>query len=201
MQVFGERPKITVVPTFSARGITSGGTIPASDFRPAGRANSSSEVRRAGPVDAAYFALHGAMAAENEDDPEGYLLAEARKILGEQIPIVVSFDLHGILTDRMLQHADAIVVYHTYPHVDFFETGRRAARLLLRLLAGEVRPVTAKVEIPALVRGDELITATGVFGQFIRQARRSSKAPAACQPACSSATRSPTCRNCAATAS
>ncbi len=42
----------------------------------------------------------------------------------------------------MLQHTNAMTVYHTYPHVDFFETGSRAAQLLLRVLAGEVRPVT-----------------------------------------------------------
>jgi microcystin degradation protein MlrC len=77
----------------------------------------------------------------------------------------------------MLEHTDAIVVYHTYPHVDFRETGQRAARLLLRLLAGEIRPVTAKVEIPALVRGDELITATGVFGRFIGQAKQIEESP------------------------
>ena len=71
--------------------------------------------------------MHGAMASEDELDPEGYLLAETRKILGEDIPIVVSLDLHGILTDRMVEHSDAIVAYHTYPHVDFFETGQRAA--------------------------------------------------------------------------
>jgi len=76
---------------------------------------------------------------------------------------VVSLDLHGILTDRMLQHADAVVMYHTYPHVDFYETGERAARLLLRILPARVRPVTAVVTIPALVRGDELITATGLL--------------------------------------
>ena len=111
------------------------------------------------------------MSAQNEDDPEGFLLAEIRKILGENIPIVVSLDLHGILTDRMLQHSDAVVVYQTYPHVDFFETGERAARLLLRILSREVKPVTAKVAIPALVRGDELITETGLFGKAFMAAR------------------------------
>lgn len=176
MQVFGCVPEVTMIPTFGARGITSGGTIPAADFNRLAE-EFLREVRQAGPVDAAYFALHGAMAAENEDDPEGYLLAEARKILGERIPIVASFDLHGILTDRMLQHTDAMVVYHTYPHIDFCETGERAARLLLRLLAGEIRPVTAKVEIPALVRGDELITAKGVFGRFVGQAREIEQSP------------------------
>ncbi|MEO6754781.1 MAG: M81 family metallopeptidase, partial [Chthoniobacteraceae bacterium] len=111
--------------------------------------------------DGVYFSLHGAMATQSEDDPEGYLLAETRRILGEHVPIVISLDLHGILTDRMLEHSDAAVAFHTYPHVDFFGTGERAARLLLRIVAGEVRPVTAKVTVPALVRGDELITETG----------------------------------------
>jgi microcystin degradation protein MlrC len=62
------------------------------------------------------------------------------------------------------------VPYHTYPHTDFFTTGERAARLLLRILDGEMKPVTARVAIPALVRGDQLITATGMFGRQIRMA-------------------------------
>jgi microcystin degradation protein MlrC len=77
----------------------------------------------------------------------------------------------------MVEHSDAIVAYHTYPHVDFFETGQRAARLLLRVVSGEVKPVTAKVAIPALVRGDELITATGSFGQSIRIAQEVENGP------------------------
>ena len=146
-------------------------------------------VRRAPHVDAVYLSLHGAMSAQNEDDPEGFLLAEIRKILGENIPIVVSLDLHGILTDRMLQHSDAVVVYHTYPHVDFFETGERAARLLLRILSREVKPVTARVAIPALVRGDELITETGLFGKSVKAARALNAVTAGYRQGCLSAIR------------
>jgi len=167
---------IRIVPAYSARAITSGGILAAADFDRMAREFLSS-LRGAGPVDAVYFALHGAMAAENEDDPEGYLLAETRRLLGERVPIVTSLDLHAILTDRMLQHADAVVMYHTYPHVDFYETGERAARLLLRLLAGEVAPVTAAVAIPALVRGDELITETGLLGGIIRAAQAIEASP------------------------
>lgn len=170
LKVFAERPDIEVVPLFSARGITSGGTIAAEDFSRLAR-EFLDAVRTAPPADGIYFALHGAMAATNEPDPEGYLLAETRKIVGEKIPLVASFDLHGILTDRMLEHTNAITIYHTYPHVDFFETGQRSARLLLRILEGACRPVTARVRIPALVRGDELITRTGVFGTIIRSAQ------------------------------
>lgn len=174
--VFAEHPEVEVIPAFGARGIASGGTIPAADFARIAD-EFLADLRGAGSVDAAYFALHGAMAAEGEDDPEGFLLAEARKILGENIPIVVSLDLHGILTARMLQHADAVVPYHSYPHVDFLETGQRAARLLLRVLSGSAKPVTARVRIPALVRGDELITETGVFGELIREAQAIEQSP------------------------
>jgi microcystin degradation protein MlrC len=81
-----------------------------------------------GPLDGVYFCMHGAMASDSEWDPEGYLLQESRKILGEEIPIVLSLDLHGIPTDRMFAHSDAIVAYHTYPHIDFFQTGERLRR-------------------------------------------------------------------------
>lgn len=176
LSVFDEAPDVKLVPAFSAFFITSGGTLAKTDWE---RIASEflEEIRQAPPVDGVYFCMHGAMASEEELDPEGWLLAETRKILGEKIPIVVSLDLHGILTDRMVEHSDAIVAYHTYPHVDFLETGQRAARLLLRIVAGEVKPVTAKVAIPALVRGDELITATGSFGESIRLAQAIENGP------------------------
>jgi microcystin degradation protein MlrC len=176
LSVFDEAPDVELVPAYSAFFITSGGTLAKPDWE---RIASEflEEIRQAPPVDGVYFCMHGAMASEEELDPEGWLLAETRKILGEKIPIVVSLDLHGILTDRMVEHSDAIVAYHTYPHVDFFETGQRAARLLLRIVAGEVKPVTAKVAIPALVRGDELITATGSFGESIRIAQAIENGP------------------------
>jgi microcystin degradation protein MlrC len=176
LSVFDARADLDLVPTYSAKAITSGGTLNAADFdRIAGELLDS--LAAAGKVDACYFSLHGAMSAENEGDPEGYLLAEARKILGEEVPFVVSLDLHGILTDRMLEHSDAVVVYHTYPHVDMFSTGERAARLLLRIAAGEVHPVTATVRVPALVRGDELITETGKIRHVIQVAREIEASP------------------------
>ena len=175
-RVFAQHADIHVVPTLSARGISSGGPLVARDWTRLAH-DFAAALSVAGPVDGLYFCLHGALAAENELDPEGFLLAQARRILGEEIPIVASYDLHGILTDRMLEHVDASVVYHTYPHVDFFETGERAARLLLRIMNREVSPVTARVVIPALVRGDELKIQTGVFGEIVQQARDVEQGP------------------------
>lgn len=176
LSVFDNDPGVTLVPAYSAFFITSGGTLEKADWeRIAGEFLDS--IRAAPPVDGVYFCMHGAMASEDELDPEGWLLAETRKILGECIPIVISLDLHGILTDRMLQHSDAVVAYHTYPHVDFFETGQRAAMLLLRIVAAEVKPVTAKVTVPALVRGDELITGTGSIRHAVEAARATEQSP------------------------
>ncbi|CAN5634200.1 hypothetical protein BH23CHL5_BH23CHL5_23480 [soil metagenome] len=169
MQVFRESG-VQFTGTFSARAITSAGTLGASDWDAIAR-DFLSALAKAPKADGIYFSMHGAMCAENEFDPEGYLLQETRKIVGEQIPIVVSLDLHGILTNRMLEHSDAVVVYHTYPHNDFSETGARAARLLLRILNDGAKPVTAMVRIPALVRGDEMITETGIIGPRIRECR------------------------------
>ncbi len=176
LSVLDAMPGVEIVPAYSAFFITSGGTLAkaaweriATEFLDA--------IRAAPPVDGVYFCMHGAMASEVELDPEGWLLAETRKILGADIPIVVSLDLHGILTDRMVEHSDAIVAYHTYPHVDFFETGQRAARLLLRIVAGEVKPVMAKVTVPALVRGDELITASGLIRHVVEAAKAAEQGP------------------------
>ncbi len=176
LSVFDADDRIELAPAFGASANTSGGILRADDFN-----RLSTEflncLAELGPVDAAFFSMHGAMQAENEDDPEGYLLQEARRILGEKIPFVVSLDLHGILTDRMLRHSDAVVAYHTYPHVDFFETGTRAAKLLMKILLRGVRPVTARVKIPALVRGDELITETGSISESIRRAQQIEGSP------------------------
>ncbi|MEI8378739.1 MAG: M81 family metallopeptidase [Planctomycetota bacterium] len=171
ISVFDSDSRVELVPAFGASANTSGGILTATDFE-----KLSGEFLKSladvGSVDGVFFSMHGAMQAENEDDPEGFLLQEARRIFGESIPFVVSLDLHGVLTDRMLQHSDAVVAYHTYPHIDFFETGARAARVLMRILTEGARPVTARVKIPALVRGDEMITETGLVGECIRQAQQ-----------------------------
>ena len=174
LSVFDQHPDLDIVPTYSAHFITSGGTLREACWQTiAGEfLEAIDKASRQGPVDGIYLSMHGAMASQQQSDPEGYLLEQIAGRFGSAIPIVVSLDLHGILTDRMLRHCDAVVPYHTYPHVDFYETGARAARLLLRILDGSVTPVTARVTIPALVRGDQLITETGLFGNCMRMAQQ-----------------------------
>lgn len=170
LDILAERDDIEVVPTFSALTTTSAGPLKRESFDQIVRGFRAS-VEAALPVDAVYLALHGAMQATEELDPEGKLIEIARELVGEDVPIVISMDLHGIPTEKMVSNVNGLVAYHTYPHNDFVDTGNRAATLLLRILDGEVDPVISFVTIPALVRGDELVTETGLFGEMIRQAQ------------------------------
>jgi len=91
-------------------------------------------IKEAGSLDGIYLDLHGAMVAEHLEDGEGELLERIRALVGREIPIVVSLDLHANVTERMVRHASALVVCRTYPHVDLAESGEWSADLLDRLL-------------------------------------------------------------------
>lgn len=87
--------------------------------------------------DAVYLDLHGAMVSEQHTDGDGEILRRVREVVGPEIPIVVSLDLHANMSDLMLHSADAMVAYRTYPHIDMADTGKSAAGLLRRIFAGE----------------------------------------------------------------
>ncbi len=109
------------------------------------------EAARDGGFDAVYLDLHGAMVAEHADDGEGELLARVRGAIGPDVPLVASLDLHANVTQRMLDAADALVAYRTYPHVDMAETGVRAAELLQALLKSPRRWRAAARRLPFLI--------------------------------------------------
>lgn len=102
-------------------------------------------------LDGIYLDLHGAAVAEHVDDCEGELLARLRALVGPDLPIVASLDLHANVTRRMLAQADALVAYRTYPHVDMATAGERAARLLARRLAQGRRDALHARRLPFLI--------------------------------------------------
>ena len=172
LDIFADQ--VEVVPTYAACSISSGGPVATPDLD---RLIDElvDAVRPHTDVDGAYIVFHGAMAGADEVDPEGRVLAQVRQLLGDK-PIVISLDMHGILTDRLEENADLINVFHTYPHIDQYNTGERAATNLLRLLDG-AKPTKARIKLPMLVRGDELITATGIFGEAIRSCQAIEASP------------------------
>jgi microcystin degradation protein MlrC len=108
-------------------------------------------IRAAGPLDAVYLDLHGAMVTEHLDDGEGEILARVREVIGKDLPMVVSLDLHANVTPEMVEHADALIAYRTYPHVDMAETGRAAARHLALLLGTKQKFAKAFRQLPFLI--------------------------------------------------
>lgn len=95
-------------------------------------------VEAAPGCDAILLDLHGAMVAENSPDGEGDLLARVRAA-APGVPIGVALDLHGNITPKMVANADVMVGFKTYPHIDMYETGEHAGRLLLAMRQGQAR--------------------------------------------------------------
>lgn len=126
------------------------------------------ELKQSGAVDAVYLALHGAMAAEGEDDVTGALLKLVRDAVGPSVPVVGSLDLHANITDLMLRSADVLAGYHACPHLDGVETGARAARGLARMRSG-VRPVTWRCKLPMFTAAESHNTFTGIPAPLYRR--------------------------------
>jgi microcystin degradation protein MlrC len=115
-------------------------------------------LRHALPLDGVLLALHGSLAAEDTPDVEGAILDAIREILGSSVPIVATLDLHANVTESMVRAADALVLYHTAPHIDVFETGLRGAALLRRILKDGARPITAFQKLPLVVPAERANT-------------------------------------------
>jgi len=119
------------------------------------------QLESAGPLDAVFLALHGAMSAENESDVTGALLALVRAHVGPHVPVIGSLDLHANITRRMMESADLLVGYHTAPHLDAFQTGERCARGLRRILVDDQRPVHRWLKLPMITAAENQNTFTG----------------------------------------
>src|SRR4030081_3446908 len=108
-------------------------------------------IKAAGAIDGVYLDLHGAMVAQHLDDGEGEILARVRKVIGKELPLVASLDLHANVTPEMVEHADALIAYRTYPHVDMADTGRACAKHLALMLKTKTRFAKAFRQLPFLI--------------------------------------------------
>ena len=127
-------------------------------------------VRAAPGCDAILLDLHGAMVAENSADGEGDLLARVRAA-APGVPIGVALDLHGNITEKMVRNADVMVGFKTYPHVDMYETGAHAGRLLLAMLAGEQRYAVRWRQVPLMSHTLRSTTLGGAMLHAVQAAR------------------------------
>lgn len=106
------------------------------------------QIEKAPHLDALFLDLHGAMVTVSHEDAEGELLDRLRSRLGPAMPMVAALDFHANVSAAMLRHADGLLAYRSYPHVDMAQTGARAAQMLTRILAGEpVHTASRKIDI------------------------------------------------------
>jgi microcystin degradation protein MlrC len=134
-------------------------------------------LEAAGPLDALYLDLHGAMVAAHLEDGEGELLRRIRHRVGPDLPIIASLDLHANVTRAMVEHATLLVAYRTYPHIDMAATGARAARGLAPLLGG-ARPAKAFRKLDFLVPLPwQCTTIAPAAGLYARLAEREEASP------------------------
>ena len=118
------------------------------------------------PVDAVYICEHGAAVTTEEDDPDGILFAAARRIVGPDVPIAATLDLHANVSERMVETVDVFIGYRTNPHLDTRERGAEAAAAIREMLDG-VQPVRAFLRLPIVPPTVSLLTAAGPYAEMI----------------------------------
>jgi microcystin degradation protein MlrC len=135
-------------------------------------------AKQAGKLDAICLSLHGAAVTETEDDAEGALLEALRGVVGPEIPIVATLDLHANATAKMARNANALVSYRTYPHIDGYERAVQAAALVQEALEGRKTPKCLLVQ-PAMLEGADhgRTTQPGLMRDLLAKADAFEKEP------------------------
>jgi len=128
-------------------------------------------LRAAGPVDGVFLALHGAMIIEDEPDAEAEIVRRVRVAVKPGTPIAVSLDLHGHITAAMIQPDVAYIGYREFPHIDMYETGYRAACLLIDWINGKVKPVMALAKRHMVFSPDSARTTAPPLSDIVAEGR------------------------------
>ena len=102
-------------------------------------------------IDGILLVLHGAMVLEDSPDGEGELIEAIREKVGDDIPIMITLDLHANITEKMFANVNGIFPFDNYPHTDMFERGYEAAENMSRVLKKEINPVIRVKKLPLLM--------------------------------------------------
>lgn len=140
---------VEIVPTFAAQAHPSGPIERAAYDTML--ANLLGGIREAGEIDAVCLALHGAGTAQGIDDIEGTTLAAVRELVGPDLPVIGTLDLHCHATPGMFENATALLMVHEYPHIDGYERGYEAVALAVRTARGELKPVMHSTVLPMMI--------------------------------------------------
>ncbi|MFJ8234969.1 M81 family metallopeptidase [Ureibacillus sp. NPDC094379] len=149
MIVQSEELGIEIIPTFSASALPSG-LIPIETYQSI-KDIFIKNFPQKGQYDGVCLALHGAGVVEKVDDLEGDFLEFIRGIVGKEIPIVVTLDLHGNITEKMLNNADLLLGVKLYPHTDSYDRGKEAVIRLKQIIEKEIQPKMHLESLPLVI--------------------------------------------------
>jgi microcystin degradation protein MlrC len=128
-------------------------------------------LKAALPLGGVYICAHGAALSTADDDPEGTLFEAVRGIVGPDVPVVATFDLHANVSDRMVDLIDAFIGYRTNPHLDMRERGAEAAGVMRELLAG-TKTARVRLRLPIVPPTVTMLTAAGPYAEMIELGQR-----------------------------
>lgn len=157
---------VELIPIVRARSIPSG-RVDAAFYRKI-KDEFLAGLRNESPWDGVFLHLHGAVMVEGMDDAEGDFIAAVRGVVGDDCLISASYDLHGNVSERVMDSLDFLTAYRTAPHVDCEETDERAFANLARCVRDGLRPKKAFVRIPVLLTGERTSTEWEPGGELYR---------------------------------
>ncbi len=146
----------TFLPTIHARAIA-GGPVARSTYERF-KGEFLDRLKPLLPLDGLYLAMHGAMYVQGLEDAEGDWIAAARDLVGPDCVLSASYDLHGNVSQRIIDALDMYSTYRTAPHIDVEETMRRAVKMLVESLKTGVRPLLVWAPIPVVLPGERTST-------------------------------------------
>ncbi|ACE93276.1 hypothetical conserved protein [Rhizobium etli CIAT 652] len=144
------------LPTIHARAIA-GGPVSRATYE-AFKSEFLERLKPLLPLDGLYLAMHGAMYVDGMEDAEGDWIGAARALVGEDCMVSASYDLHGNVTQRIIDALDIYSTYRTAPHIDVEETMRRSVAMLVKSLKTRVRPLVLWAPIPVVLPGERTST-------------------------------------------
>ncbi|WP_068314542.1 M81 family metallopeptidase [Polycladidibacter hongkongensis] len=154
--LFAAHPQAEPVPLFHARSIP-GGPV----HRPTYEGMKHKFLKALGaatPVDGVLLLMHGAVVTPGLADAEGDWISAVRAVVGDHTPIALAYDLHGNVTQQVIDNIDIFAAYRTAPHIDTDTTRARALDMLVRTIKGDIKPFVGWAPVPVLLPGERTST-------------------------------------------
>lgn len=149
LKILDGQPDVELIPVVSASAVPSG--LVTKEMFELMCDKMVNAIHSAGKIDGVLLSLHGALVTEICEDGDGEFLEAIRKATGKQTVIISTLDLHSNITEKMVDNADALFNFDTYPHIDAYERGLEAAETMLKTLRGELKPVMRYTKLPFIM--------------------------------------------------